>query len=102
MTTREHVKRRAAYVAVIVAAGFMGLSAGLVHASVGAWLGAMALASPIGYFANWVALRMSRCPRCAGKLGAAARAAVKDLPANCPSCDVSIDEACDSAGDIER
>jgi hypothetical protein len=89
MTIRQQVRRRSTYAAFVVWAVLAGLSVVLIRVSVGAWLTLLLTASVVTFVAVRTAQRMSRCPRC----GAAARAAVKDQPGNCPSCGVSFDEA---------
>jgi hypothetical protein len=92
VTIREHIKRRAGYVGIVVSAIFVGLSRALVHASLGVWIVAIVITVAVTFMTLWVHLRLSRCPRCAVRLGVVGRAAVKDLPANCPNCGVSVDE----------
>jgi hypothetical protein len=92
MTIRERIKRRAGFVGIIVATLFTGLSPALVHASLGVWIFAIVITVVVTFMTLWIYLRLSRCPRCAARLGPVARAAVKDQPANCPNCGVSVDE----------
>jgi hypothetical protein len=68
------------------------LSPVLVHASLGGWIVAIAIIVAVTVTTLWAYLRLSRCPRCAARLGPAGQAAVKDLPANCPNCGVNVDD----------
>jgi len=92
MTIRERMKRRAGFAGIAAAAFFMGLSPLLRYASLLGWIVALVFVVAATFVTIWTLTRMFRCPRCKRRLGAAAREALKDRPANCPNCRVSVDE----------
>jgi hypothetical protein len=93
-TIRDYLKKRCQLAFLFPATFMVGASAGIAHLP---WLIAIVvflLLLSLSFSLVFLALRMTKCPRCRARLRGAARAGGREKPTvdNCPSCGVSFDE----------
>src|SRR6202041_3889992 len=94
-TIREHLRKRCQLVLLIPATFMIGASAGISHLPWAFAIVVFLLLFSALLSLAFLALRMTRCPRCGARLGGAARAGGSGEPTvvNCPSCGGRIDES---------
>jgi uncharacterized protein with PIN domain len=103
ITIRDRLRRRMQRTSIFAAASVMGLSAGLVHYPLLPMVLILIVWNVIVFSIAFVVIRLTRCPICKARLGAATRKATKEKPTvdRCPHCGVSFDEPVDSLVNAE-
>jgi hypothetical protein len=98
MTIRDRLRQQLTRLSLIVGMCGVGIAVGLVHWPPVFWLLAVFLFPVLAGTTIVVGMRFVQCPRCRVRLGATARAAVRERSSadSCAHCGVNLDEPMES------